>query len=116
VRYVIRKYWFTCEWQDFFDLLEFAVQLLHVRRPDSNVWFPLGNELLEQEGCAYRFIAAELAPITNPLEMAEVQNAAECSIAPVANHIREALGLLPPSPESSPRNSVKESISAVAQP
>ena len=45
--------------------------------------------------------------------MTEVANAAECSIAAVAAHIREALTLLPPSASPSPRNSVKESISAV---
>jgi hypothetical protein len=110
-----RNHWFGWPWPDFFDALEFAVQLLE---PQHNPigqakWYESINAVLEEEGCAYRFIARELAPVTNPTEMTEVQSAAECAIAPVAEHIREALGCLPPNPNSSPRNSVKESISAV---
>ena len=45
--------------------------------------------------------------------MAEVQSATECAIAMAAEHIREAIGCLPPSPNASPRNSVKESITAI---
>ena len=48
--------------------------------------------------CAYRFIAEEIAPVTNPAEMTEVEKAAECSIAPVAQDIADALGLLSPNP------------------
>ncbi len=71
------------------------------------------NSLLEGQGCAYRFVAEALAPISNPTEVFEVTKAAESAADPVAQHIREALQMLPPNPNSSPRNSVKESISAV---
>jgi hypothetical protein len=71
------------------------------------------NDLLEQQGCAYRFIDEQLAPLTNATEMAEVASAADSAIPSVGRHIRDALGLLPPAKNASPRNSIKESISAV---
>jgi hypothetical protein len=83
------------------------------RGGDPDAWFSLVNQLLEEQGCAYRFISGELAPITNPLEMRAVELAAECAIESVSTHITEALKQLPPSPNVSPRNSVKEAISAV---
>jgi hypothetical protein len=77
------------------------------------LWYSDMNELLAEQGCAYRFISEQLAPLTNALEMAEVTLTAESAIGPVADHIRAALALLPPNPDHSARNSIKESISAV---
>jgi hypothetical protein len=116
-RVVFKGQWFQCDWLAFFDLFEFCVQFVaqheRQRHGDPIAWFRLANQLLEQQGCAYRFISEELAPITNPIEMAEVESASECAIAAVATHIRGALEQLPPNPNASPRNSIKESISAV---
>jgi hypothetical protein len=116
-RTTLKGQWFQCDWLAFFDLFEFCVQLVarseRNRHGDPEAWFLLVNQLLEQQGCAYRFISQELAPITNPLEMRAVELAAECAIGSVSTHITEALKQLPPSPNASPRNSVKESISAV---
>jgi hypothetical protein len=113
-RVTLKKYWVESKWMKFFDAFEFVVHRFAPSAASVRVqWFQDMNLLLEEQGCAYRFISEELAPVTNPTEMSEVASAAECSIAPVAKHIRDALGLLPPNPNSSPRNSVKESISAV---
>ena len=112
----IKQHWMSVAWDDFFDIFEFAVDLLAPRAAVARNradWFDEINELLQDQGCAYRFIAEELAPITNALEVEAVATAADCTIGPVGQHIREALALLPPSKDSSPRNSVKESISAV---
>ena len=113
-RQSLKTFWFECNWQDFFDLLEFAVEML---APDYQgmraEWFKSQNELLEEQGCAYRFISQELAPITNPHEMGAVAAAADSSIDAVSMHIRGALEQLPPNPKASTRNSIKESISAV---
>jgi hypothetical protein len=114
MREFLSKYWFSCDWPEFYDLVEFIADL-----KDPNYASTPGklyehlNYILEAQGAAYRFIAEELAPLTNPVEVAEVTRAAESAIPAVASHIREALTLLPPSPDASPRNSVKESISAV---
>jgi hypothetical protein len=112
----IKSYWMSVAWDDFFDIFEFAVDLLapeSAYRRNRDEWFAKVNELLQDQGCAYRFIAEELAPVTNALEVEAVATAADCAIRPVGQHIRDALALLPPSKDSSPRNSVKESISAV---
>jgi hypothetical protein len=112
-RRALKAQWFACPWPEFFDLLEFSVELTsrtRGRRAECYEWL---NRVLEVEGCAYRFISEQLAPLTNPVEMAEVAHGAESVIPGVAAHIREALKLMPPSVDASPRNSIKESISAV---
>lgn len=103
-------YWFKCSWHAFFDLIEFtAGQLASI---DSGTFADL-NSRLEAQGCPYRFVAGQLAPITNPVELAEVERASDSAIPAVSTHIRTALTLLPPNPNPDARNSIKESISAV---
>jgi AbiJ N-terminal domain 4 len=111
----VGQIWQRVDWPEFFDLLELVAHLLTDAHPSGNrvVWFTRLNAVLEEQGCAYRFIAEQLAPVTNPVEVAEVAAAAECAIPSAAAHIREALRLLPPNANASPRNSIKESISAV---
>jgi hypothetical protein len=111
-RKALAEHWFSCEWYDFFDLLEFVVSRFAQYKVNSP-WHDIFNSVLESQGCAYRFIAGELAPLTNRVEVSEVTLAAESAIPAVATHIRDALRFLPPNPEVSERNSVKESISAV---
>ena len=107
--------WFSCGWPEFFDLIEFtactlATSVSSVRQQ----WFEMLNRILESRGCAYRFIAEHLVPLTNTAEAAEVVRGAESAIPDVAAHIREAAKLLPPNAGANPRNSVRESIAAVA--
>jgi hypothetical protein len=108
----LSEYWFSCEWPEFFDLLEHVASLLVSYSTSDNVYEVL-NQILESQGCAYRFIARQLAPLTNPTEVGEVEAAAESAIPAVATHIRDSIRFLPPNAETSPRNSIKESISAV---
>ena len=114
LRGILSKHWFSCEWPEFFDLLEFLARLIAPSdgNREGNVFIPL-NGILEREGCAYRFVAEELAPLTNQTEMDAVTAAAESAIPAVAQHIRDSLRFLPPAANASPRNSIKESISAV---
>jgi AbiJ N-terminal domain 4 len=111
---MLSEYWFECDWTGFFDLLEHVADLIATQHRETRQSSYGGlNHILEAQGCAYRFITEKLAPLTNPAEVSEVARAAESAIPAVASHIREALSLLPPSSDASPRNSVKESISAV---
>jgi hypothetical protein len=110
----LSRHWFSCAWPELFDTFENAVVLIVPEYGHEHTrWFETLNSVFEQEGCGYRFISGQLAPLTNPTEIDEVANAAESAIPSVARHIRDALSLMPPNPESSPRNSIKESISAV---
>ncbi len=110
IREALKQHWYSVSWMEFFDLFEYCVDLLAKGNPQI---YATMNAALESQGCAYRFIGNKLAPLTNKAEHAEVERAAESAIPAVAAHIHEAVKLLPPSVDASPRNSIKESISAV---
>jgi AbiJ N-terminal domain 4 len=116
-RRVVKDQWFRIDWSGFFDLFEASVhivaQILRDRDNDRAVWFDRVNGVLEQQGCAYRFISEILAPITNPQEVGAIRLATECAIEAVSTHIIEALKQLPPNSKASTRNSIKESMLAV---
>jgi hypothetical protein len=106
--------WFSCRWPEFFDLIEFTARTLATSAsPVRQQWFEMLNRILESRGCAYRFIAEHLVPLTNTAEATEVMRGAESAIPDVGVHIREAAKLLPPNADASPRDSIRESIAAV---
>jgi AbiJ N-terminal domain 4 len=114
MRETLAAEWFSCRWAEFFDLVEFTARLLATSFPPTRQqWFEMLNRILESKGCAYRFIAERLIPLTNTAEATEVARGAESGIPTVAAHIRAALTLLPPNVGANPRESIKESISAV---
>ena len=114
MRETLAAEWFSCRWAEFFDLIEYTARLLATSFPPTRQqWFEMLNRILESKGCAYRFIAEHLVPLTNAAEATEVARGAESGIPTVAAHIREALKLLPPNVGANPRDSIKESISAV---
>lgn len=106
----IRSYFFSCEWYEVYDFIEFL-----------NSVFPMTSELdnringvLAREISGYRLLNGEFAPISDENEVSEIEEATRANPAEgVRAHIRQALFLL--SDRSSPdyRNSIKESISAV---
>ena len=107
--------WFSCRWHEFFDLIEFSARTLATSvSPVRQQWFEMLNRILESKGCAYRFVAERLVPLTNSTEATEVVRGAESAIPDVSAHIREAAKLLPPNAGANPRNSIRESIAAVA--
>ena len=75
------------------------------------------NHIFESELSGYRFIAGELAPISNPAEVSEIEDALSTAskhgLTGAHAHISTALQLLAKRPEPDYRNSIKESISAV---
>jgi hypothetical protein len=98
-RQTLKAQWFNSDWTAFFDMFEFLVRYFAPASHNRNAraeWYRQINSLLEGQGCAYRFIAEELAPITNPTEMSAVETAANCAIASVGKHISDALSMLPP--------------------
>ena len=106
--------WFSCRWHEFFDLIEFSARTLATSvAPVRQQWFEMLNRILESKGCAYRFVAERLVPLTNSTEATEVVRGAESAIPDVGVHIREAAKLLPPNAGANPRNSIRESIAAV---
>lgn len=106
--------WFSCRWPEFFDLIEFTARTLATAAaPVRQQWFEMLNRILASKGCAYRFVAEQLVPLTNTAEATEVLRGAESAIPDVGAHIREAAKLLPPNTGANPRKSIRESIAAV---
>jgi hypothetical protein len=107
----IRAYFFGCEWNEVYDLLEFLVRIFSKAKPRlaDNL-----NQVLARELAGYKFIDGTLADITDPQESEMLAEAlADSRFAPVAAHLERALHLLADRKQPDYRNSIKESISAV---
>ncbi len=112
---IIRDFFFTAEWYEVYDFLEFVVN----RVPDSwqNDWksnlVDALNAIFEIENAAYRLIDGRITEITDEKEIAEIEEALRKSADPTRMHIQQALNHLSDRKNPDYRNSIKESISAV---
>lgn len=110
----IRDYFFGCDWYEVYDFIEFVpAESPFVNDNDS--FRSECNEVLEQELSGYRFVDEQITPITSEEEIAEIEEATKLTgkLAPVTQHIHQALALLADRKKPDYRNSIKESISAV---
>jgi len=109
----MRQWFFTCEWYQVYDILEFASGALLERVLFKHAC----NCVLARELSAYRFVGDVLTPITDTTEAEEIkaaiQAAADRRLVGVTTHLKEALSKLSDRKSPDYRNSVKESISAV---
>lgn len=117
----IKKHVYDMTWHEVYDFVEFvadwyekSLRYPKVRKTQIHSVF---NQILEIELSGYRFIQGELAPISNPAEVSEIESAlnttAKHGLAGAHAHISTALQLLAKRPDPDYRNSIKESISAV---
>ncbi len=108
----IRDYFFSCEWYEVYDFIEFVASNYEGYQ-FQETFRKACNSLLEQETSAYRFIDGVITRITELKEIEEIESALETSDISVATHLRRSLELL--SDRNSPdyRNSIKEAISSV---
>ncbi|MHB0924748.1 MAG: AbiJ-NTD4 domain-containing protein [Bellilinea sp.] len=105
----IREYYFSCEWYEVYDFIEFTLQ--HFEDPDR---MDLINSTLEQGLSAYRFIDYLCSDITDEQEINMLEEALQDHDFPsVRNHLKRALELISDRKNPDYRNSIKESISAV---
>jgi hypothetical protein len=115
VQQQVKRCFFKAEWYEVYDLLEFVVQ--RCSEIDTNSFKNACNSVLEKELSGYRFIGDEIAPITNKIEVNEVEQALEMSgergLDGVRKHLESALEKLSDRKNPDYRNSIKESISAV---
>ncbi len=108
----IREYFFDCEWNEVYDLLEFIV----VNYPDekkNSEFIEECNSVMEQELGGYRFVGSIITPIISDIEIAEIEGALGTPLDPIKRHFETALELLANRKSPDYRNSIKESISAV---
>jgi len=71
------------------------------------------NQLFEREYVGYRFVGGYITPITDPVEIEEIEEAVSVKHSGVREHIEKALRLLSDRDTPDYANSIKESISAV---
>jgi hypothetical protein len=110
------KFWFLkAQWYEIYDLLEFVAGMED--SIDTNEFKSACNSLLEKELSGYRFGGNEIAPITNKIEVGEIEQAIEVAgekrLEGVRKHLESALTKLSDRKNPDYRNSIKESISAV---
>jgi hypothetical protein len=105
----IREYFFSCEWYEVYDFLEFTLRYFDEEKLTETV-----NGILERELSAYRFINDIFTDITDEQEIKMLEDALRDDNFPgVSKHLKRALELLSDRENPDYRNSIKESISAV---
>jgi len=111
----IDDYFFTVQWNEVYDLVEFVANERTFRQEIGQRFVSACNNLFEQEMSGYRFVGREITPITSPEEVATIEKALDMPhrLQPVSDHLRRALELLSDRKNPDYRNSIKESISAV---
>ena len=112
----LRKRFFGWDYLEVYDFIDFLASSENL--PFSSLRFTQAcNNVLERELSAYRFVSGQLAPITNKVEISEIEKAISDSIdnnlKGVNIHLTNALDKLSDKKNPDYRNSIKESISAV---
>jgi len=107
----IREYFFACEWNEVYDLLEFVVRSEARKKPRLAEFL---NQVLARELAGYKFVGGVLVDITDTQESELLAEAlADTRFSAVTAHLKRALELLADRKSPDYRNSIKESISAV---
>jgi len=114
-RLQIRKWFFQWEWYEVYDFIEYITKTESPSNSDKFIEFC--NNLFEKELSGFRFINGIIAPITNELEIKEIDDAINNStnnaLIGAKTHIENALRMISDRESPDYRNSIKESISAV---
>jgi hypothetical protein len=115
----IRDAFFTGQWFETYDLLEFIANLDSKSFDiDTHGFQEFCNDILEKEFAGYRFINNQISPITNKNEIEEIEQAINksghfSSLKGANIHLQSALEKLSDKKNPDYRNSIKESISAI---
>lgn len=110
---VIREAYFSFEWYQVYDFLEFIVQNSDAELPD--LIQEASNVILAKEVSAYRFVEYKIVKITSEEEIQSIEDALS-NTSPYAGahaHLKSALSKLSDKQNPDYRNSIKESISAL---
>jgi hypothetical protein len=107
----IRRYFFSCQWNEVYDFIEFVVWQEEESKPRLAEFM---NIILERELSGYRFVAGQLVDITSPQEIQMLEETLrDTRFAGVSGHLKCALERYADREKPDYRNSIKESISAV---
>ena len=87
----LREYFFSCNWYEVYDFIEFVAQNYEHHLFDKEQFMFTSNSLLEKEMSAYRFVDGNIAPITDQEEIKAIESAIEGEPDPVKTHLRASL-------------------------
>jgi AbiJ N-terminal domain 4 len=106
----LRKWFYGADWWQVYNFTEFLFGL-----PESAAFIKRVSFFLEREKSAYRVVNKQLVPISDPIEVRSVIDAASIRGPYVGaqQHLQTAISLFSKKPEPDYRNSIKEAISAV---
>ena len=106
----LKKWFYQAEWYEVYNFLEHLLLI-----DETSIFARRVSFFLEREKSGYRIIENRLVPITDPVELRSVADAASLPsrFSAVREHIQTAIALFSRKPEPDYRNSIKESISAV---
>ena len=71
------------------------------------------NKIFQQEYVGYRFIDGEITPISDEVEVAEIEQSLDIEFQGCRSHIKKAISFLSDREKPDYKNCIKESISAV---
>ncbi|TAL47217.1 hypothetical protein EPN87_03605 [archaeon] len=105
---LIMDRFYGLDWYRIYDILDYIAAMFPKVK-----FVETCNAILEEENSGYRFVADKLAPITDKMEITEIEDAIDSSPGPIKTHINKAVEFLSKKPKPDYPNSIKESISAV---
>lgn len=101
-------------YNEILDLLEYICNWLFAKTNSCSEHFQRNfNTLFQQEYVGYRFISKRIVPITDELEISEIEQACKTPFDGARAQLQKALGFLSDRENPDYKNSIKESISAV---
>lgn len=106
-----RTYFYSAQWNECLDFLEFTVQSAE---PTDGVSFSKKfSEVLKKECCAYTFVGGLVTEITSEAEITAIDSAIQSSTNEVSDHLVKSLRFLSDRITPDYHNSIKESVSAI---
>lgn len=106
----LRRIFFRFSWYEVYDFVEFVVSYVS----DTGNFESAISRAFDSEMAGYRLVGGKIVEITSPTELDAIDAALVQSDFPGASqHLKRALELVSDKQNPDPRNSIKESISAV---
>jgi len=115
VKYIKERY-DNFKWYEIYDFLEYLFDFGYSREIERiEIFKHIFNFVLETEGSAYRLINGHITPISNEIEIKEIEEALQISEfnKPIRIQLDNALKKMSAKENPDYRGSIKESISAV---
>ena len=106
---LLGKYFDKMDWNKVYDFIEFLLK----HRYSNEELVADCNAILERESSGYRLVNSQIISITNPNELNEISQATQTDFDEINSHFKTSLFCLFNRNNPDPRNSIKESISAV---